>query len=88
MSNEARTLVRAFLLLAGLLAVVGPGDAEHDGDHEGQLGVGAVAVVEVDDGVEGPGGGADSPYPCGAAHHLSSPSPCFLDAGSGALHAY
>jgi hypothetical protein len=39
--------------------------------------VGAVAVVEVDDGVEGPGSGADGPYPCGATHHLS------LDAGSG-----
>jgi len=65
--------------LAGLLAgVEGPGDGEHHGDHEGQLGVGAVAVVEVDDGVEGPGSGADGPYPCGATHHLS------LDAGSGA----
>jgi len=40
--------------------------------------VGAVAVVEVDDGVEGPGSGADGPYPCSATHHLS------LDAGSGA----
>lgn len=26
--------------------------------------MGAVAVVEVDDGVEGPGSGADGPYPC------------------------
>lgn len=59
-------------LLAGLLAgVEGPGDGEHDGDHEGQFRVGAVAVVEVDDGVEGPGSGADGPYPCSATHHLS-----------------
>ena len=55
-------------LLAG---VEGPGYGEHDGDHEGEFGVGAVAVVEVDDGVEGPGSGADGPYPCSATHHLS-----------------
>lgn len=33
--------------------------------------MGAVAVVKVDDGVEGPGSGADGPYPCSATHHPS-----------------
>jgi len=58
-------------LAGGLAGVVGPGDGEHDGYHEGQFRVGAVAVVEVDDGVEGPGSGADGPYPCSATHQLS-----------------
>lgn len=54
--------------LAFLLAVVGPGDAEHEGDEEGQLGVGQVAVAKVDDAVEGPDSRADGPYPCCATH--------------------
>jgi len=44
--------------------------------------VGQASVVEVDDAVEGPDGGADGPYPCGATH--SSPSRgagILLDAG-------
>ena len=54
--------------LVFLLAVVGPGDAEHEGDEEGQLGVRKVAVAKVDDAVEGPDSGADGPYPCCATH--------------------
>ena len=54
--------------LAGLAGVEDPGDGEHEGDHEGELGVGEAAVVEVDDGVEGPGSGANGPNPWCAAH--------------------
>jgi hypothetical protein len=34
--------------------------------------VGQVAVVQIDDAVEGPGSGADGPYPCCSTHWRSS----------------
>ena len=73
---------RVEVWLARLAGVEGPGDGEHEGDHEGEFGVGPAVVVQVDDAVEGPGGGAYGPYPCGAAHIFVGRGWARMDAGS------
>ncbi len=66
--SEPLRRVLLYALTALRTGVIRPCDGEHDGDHQRQLGVGPVVVVEVDDGVEGPGCGTNGPNPCCAAH--------------------
>jgi len=58
--------------LSGLLTTVEEtGDEEEHGEHEGELGVGARPVVELDGSIDEPHGTSDEPDPGGFAHRLS-----------------
>ncbi len=56
-----------FCALSLLAAIEQPGEEEEQGEHKGELGVGAGPQVQPEDSVDEPGSAADEPDPGGAA---------------------